>query len=57
MKTFKRMIADSVAKIILSSVKRKSTILKEVIDNPENIQIEAKVDGGEIVVKIKKKEF
>lgn len=55
MKKIKELIADSVAKMIISVIKRKSTILKEVIDNPNNIKIEADIEGEEIIVKIKKK--
>lgn len=36
--------------------RRKSKILKEVIDNPENFKLEAYIEGEEIIVKIKKKE-
>lgn len=56
MKQLKILIADSIAKILISGIKRKSTILKEVIDNPENVKIEAFIESGEITVKIKKKE-
>lgn len=55
MKTIKSMIADSVAHILLTALKMKSKILKEVIDNPENIKIEASLEGEEIIVKVKKK--
>ena len=56
MKKFKEMIADSIAKTLVFAIKRKSTILKEIIDNPENIKIEATIEGDEIIMKIKKKE-
>ena len=36
--------------------RRKSKILKEAIDNPENFKLEAYIEGEEIIVKIKKKE-
>lgn len=55
MKTIKTMIADSIAKIIISTIKQKSKILKEVIDNPNNIIIQTETDGEEIIVKVKKK--
>ena len=56
MKTLKELIGDSIARILVSGIKRKSTILKEVIDNPDNIKIEAFIEGDEIKVTIKKKE-
>lgn len=43
-------------KVGMYKVKRKSSILKEVLDNPENIKLEAYIEGEEIVVKIKKRE-
>lgn len=56
MKTIKTMIADSIAKILINAIKLKSNILKEVIDNPENIKVEASIEDGEILIKVKKKE-
>jgi predicted RNA-binding protein YlqC (UPF0109 family) len=47
---------DAVGKVGLAIVKRKSPILKEVFDNPENLKVEAHIDNGEIVIRIKKAE-
>ena len=44
-----------VIKTGLNKAKKKSSILKEVFDNPENIKLEAYIEGEEIIVKLKKK--
>jgi hypothetical protein len=43
-------------KLGVNKAKRKSQILKELIDNPEGVKLEAYIEGDEIIVKIKKKE-
>lgn len=43
-------------KVGIKKAKRKSSILKEVLDNPENIKLEAYIEDEEIIVKIKKRE-
>ena len=52
----KNWITEAVGKIGLAVVKQKSPILKEVIDNPENLKIEAYFERDEIIVTIKKRE-
>lgn len=53
-------IKDWFKKIVINvgikKVKRKSSILKTVLDNPEDIKLEAYIEGDEIVVKIKRRE-
>ena len=36
--------------------KKKSTLLKEVIDNPEAFKLEAFIENEEIVIKVKRKD-
>lgn len=36
--------------------KRKPSLLKELMDNPEEFKLEGFIEGEEIIVKIKKKE-
>lgn len=52
----KEFITNGVAKIGIKKVKRKSSVLRDFMDDPENFKLEAFIDGEEIVVKIKKKE-
>lgn len=49
---FKRLMMN----LGITKVKKKSSILKEVLDNPDNIKLEAYIENDEIVVKIKKRE-
>lgn len=51
----KTWITNLITKCGVATVKRKSPILKEVFDNPENLKLEAYIEGEEIVVRIKKK--
>lgn len=51
----KKWIGDSVGKTGLNRLKKRSPIVKEVVDNPENLKLELYIEGDEIVVKIKKK--
>ena len=36
--------------------KKKPTLLKEVMDNPEAFKLEAYIDNDEIVIKVKRKD-
>ena len=49
---FKNMLI----KVGIKKVKRKSSILKELLDNPENVKLEAYIENDELIVKIRKKE-
>ena len=49
---FKRLMV----KAGIKKAKKKSSILKDLLDNPENIKLEAYIEDEEIVVKIKKRE-
>lgn len=49
---FKRLMI----KTGIKKAKKKSSILKDLLDNPENIKLEAYIEDEEIVVKIKKRE-
>lgn len=53
--SIKNRFKNLMIKIGVNKAKRKSSILKEVIDNPENVKLEAYIEGDEIVVKIKRK--
>lgn len=52
----KRCFKNLAIKIGIAKAKRKSSILKAVLDNPEDIKLEAYIEDDEIVVKIKKRE-
>ena len=52
----KEWITNTVGNAGLSILKSKSPIIKEVLENPENLKIEAYIKGEEIVVTIKKGE-
>ena len=54
--SIKKWFKSLMIKFGIRKVKRKSSILKEVLDNPENIKLEAYIEGEEIIVKIKKRE-
>ena len=43
-------------KLGLSIVKQMSPVIREAIDNPENLKFEGYIKGDEIIVKIKIKE-
>ena len=53
--SIKNRFKELMFKFGIKKVKKKSSILKEVIDNPENVKLEAYIEGDEIVVKIKRK--
>lgn len=40
----------------IKKAKKESSILKNFIDNPESVKLEAYIEGNEIIVKIKNKE-
>ena len=42
--------------ILQREVKEKPSLLKDVIDKPENFKLEAYIENEEIIVKIKRKE-
>ncbi len=52
----KTWLKNLMIKVGLHKTKKKSPILKEVLDNPENIKLEAYIENDEIIVKIRKKE-
>ena len=54
-RAIKRWISKLITRAGVSAIKRKSPILKEVFDNPENLELVAYVENDEIVVRIKKK--
>ena len=54
--TFKELIAQGAAKIGIKTIRSKSTVVNDLMNDPESFKIEAFIDGGEIIVKIKKKE-
>lgn len=53
---FKDWIKDTFGKIGLSTLKRNSPIVKEVVDHPENVKLELYIEGDEIILKLKKRE-
>lgn len=44
-------------KMGVKKAKKKSSILKELIDNPENVKLEIYIEGEELILKVKKKEI
>lgn len=44
-------------KIGIKRAKKKSSILKELIDNPENVKLEVYIEGEELILKVKRKEI
>lgn len=55
MNTIKTWIENIIYKIGLTKMKRKSPILKEVMENPENVKLVAYIKGDEIVVRIQRR--
>jgi len=55
MRKLKNMIIDAMAHILLAAIKRKSPIIKDIVDNPENVRVEVDVYSDEIIVKLKKR--
>lgn len=56
LKILKNWFESIVYKVGISKAKKKSPILKEVFENPDNLKLEASIEGSEIVIKIKMKE-
>lgn len=52
----KKYFENITAKIGLAIVRRMSPVLREAIDNPENLKFEGYIDGDEFVIKVKIKE-
>ena len=52
----KKWFTELVVKIGFAKPKRKSTILKDLMDNPESVKLEAYIEGEEIIVRVKKKD-
>lgn len=50
------IISAILSKAAFSHKKKKPSIIKEAIDNPEYFKLEAFIEGEEIIVKIKRKE-
>lgn len=52
------IVSKILSKVTFSHKKKekKTSIIKEVIDNPEYFKLEAFIEGEEIIVKIKRKE-
>lgn len=44
-------------KIGIKRTKKKSSIIKELIDNPENVKLEVYIEGEELILKVKRKEI
>lgn len=53
---FKEWLRDAIGKVGLNTLKRNSPIVREVVDNPENVKIELYIERDEIILKLKKKE-
>lgn len=53
--SIKSWFTNLVIKKGVKKAKKKSSILKEVFDDPEGIKLEAYIENEEIIVKIKKK--
>lgn len=51
----KEKITNLIVNAGLSTIKRRSPILKEVLENPEGLKVEAYMEKDEIIVHIKKK--
>lgn len=50
---FKEYIDKISTKIGLMIVKRMSPVLRDAIDNPENLKFEGRIEGDEVVIRIK----
>ena len=55
MKKFRKWIDKMATKIGISIAKNASPVIKEAIDNPQNLKFEGYIEGDEIVVRIKLK--
>ena len=49
----KKCIEELSVKVGLEIVKRMSPILRDAIENPENLKFEGYINGDEVVIKIK----
>lgn len=49
----KKCIEKLSVKVGLTIAKRMSPVLKDAIENPENLKFEGYIDGDEIVIRIK----
>ena len=49
----KKCIEELSVKVGLAIVKRMSPILRDAIENPENLKFEGYINGDEVVIKIK----
>lgn len=54
--SIKNWFDKTVTKIGISIAKRMSPVIKEAIDNPENLKFEGYIEGNEIIVRIKLKD-
>ena len=52
----KKWIEKLTTKIGLAIVKRMSPVLRDAIENPDNLKFEGCIDGDEVVIRIKQKE-
>lgn len=52
----KAWFTELMVKFGIGKAKHNSTILKDLIDNPESVKLEAYIEGEEIIVKIRKKD-
>lgn len=50
----KKTIKNISVKIGLAIAKRMSPIIKDAIDNPENLKFEGRLEGDEFVIRIKR---
>jgi hypothetical protein len=54
--SIKQHFEELACKIGVTVAKRMSPVIKEAIDNPENLKFEGYIEGDEIVVRIKIKD-
>lgn len=54
--SIKNCIDKMVTKIGISIARKMSPVIREAMDNPENLKFEGYIKGDEIIVKIKLKE-
>lgn len=55
--SIKNKIVKSLSNVCISAMKKKSPVIKELFDNPENLKVEAYIEKEEIIVRIKAKEL
>lgn len=56
MRTIKTWVTETTEKMGMAAIKRRVPVLKELLETPENLKLEAYIENDEIVVKLKKKE-